>query len=254
MLQVSDSLPVSYLGTLLIEPGNNSGMSLFSPKKGPSKFNKSNPGKCLTAASNTDGATITIQTCTNSANQQWTFTGGTVRAFGSKCLDVTNGNTTDGTKLQVWTCTANNANQQWFYTTDNRLAWTNHGKCTDLTSGSLVDGTPVSLIFLWSRFRMGQLFRFKSGHVEMGIRIRYSQVLPLQLLVLSTVIFMSMFRFGMLDILPMPSPINPKMVKLEPIIVEPPLPKLLTVKHLGSSELSLRSHLHSSVIQRLLCF
>lgn len=71
--------------------------------------------KCLTAASNTDGAVVTIQACTGSANQKWTFTGGTVTAFGNKCLDVTNGTNADGAKLQLWTCTANNANQQWSY-------------------------------------------------------------------------------------------------------------------------------------------
>jgi hypothetical protein len=118
----------AYQGKLLIQPGNNS-------------------GKCLTAQSNADGAQVVIQTCTNAAGQQWTFTGGTVRVFDNKCLDVTGGSTADGTKLQVWTCTANNQNQQWFYTGDNRLAWTNHGKCTDLTDGNLSDGNRIQV---WS--------------------------------------------------------------------------------------------------------
>ncbi|KAJ7188779.1 hypothetical protein C8R46DRAFT_875185, partial [Mycena filopes] len=48
--------------------------------------------KCLTAASNADGAFVTIQACANSTAQQWTFTGGSVKLFGNtKCLDVTDG-------------------------------------------------------------------------------------------------------------------------------------------------------------------
>ncbi|KAG6812252.1 hypothetical protein H0H92_003708 [Tricholoma furcatifolium] len=73
-------------------------------------------GKCITAASNTDGANVTIQDCTYTNNQKWTFTGGTVQVFGTKCLDVPNGSLADGTHMQIWTCTANNANQQFYYT------------------------------------------------------------------------------------------------------------------------------------------
>lgn len=72
--------------------------------------------KCLTASSNTDGASVTIQACINSAAQQWLFTGGAVQTFGGKCLDVTGGNNADGTKLQIWTCTPKDPNQQFYYT------------------------------------------------------------------------------------------------------------------------------------------
>jgi Ricin-type beta-trefoil lectin domain len=70
----------------------------------------------LTAASNTDGAAVTIQGCTDAVAQKWTFTGGSVYIFDNKCLDVTGGSTADGTKLQIWTCTSNNQNQQFSYT------------------------------------------------------------------------------------------------------------------------------------------
>jgi len=118
------------LSPVQIEPGNNA-------------------GKCLTAASNSDGAAVTIQACTGAASQMWTFNGGQVKLFGnSKCLDVTNGANTNGNKLQIWTCSTNgNQNQQWYYTGDNRLSWTNHGKCTDLTDGSLADGNRIQI---WS--------------------------------------------------------------------------------------------------------
>jgi hypothetical protein len=105
--------------------------------------------KCLTASANNDGAAVILQTCTGSANQKWTFTGGTITAFGNKCLDVTKGVDQDGTKLQVWTCSANNANQQWYYSKwDNTVTWTGKGKCIDVAEGNQADGTLVST-FEW---------------------------------------------------------------------------------------------------------
>lgn len=71
---------------------------------------------CLTAASNNDGAAVTIQSCTGSAAQKWTFAGnGQVTVYGNKCLDVTDGKNADGTKMQIWTCSTNNPNQKWDY-------------------------------------------------------------------------------------------------------------------------------------------
>ncbi|KAJ7719505.1 carbohydrate-binding module family 13 protein [Mycena metata] len=98
-----------------------------------------NAGKCLTAASNADGAVVTIQPCTGSTAQQTTFTGGSVKVFdNTKCLDVTGEN---GNQLQIWTCsTNNNPHQQLHFTDDDHLWWTNHGKCVDLTDGSLANG------------------------------------------------------------------------------------------------------------------
>ncbi|KDQ24799.1 carbohydrate-binding module family 13 protein [Pleurotus ostreatus PC15] len=116
----------AYLGALLIEPGVNN-------------------GKCLTAASNNDGAVVTIQGCTGADAQKWTFDGGSVKVFGNKCLDVTDGSTADGVKLQIWTCNVPNANQQFFYTSDYHLAWTDHGKCMDLTDGNQSDGNRIQL-------------------------------------------------------------------------------------------------------------
>jgi hypothetical protein len=77
--------------------------------------------KCLTATSDTDGAPVTIQTCSDSVVQKWTFTGGPVQTLGNKCLDVTGGNNADGTKLQIRTCIANDPNQQFSYTVSYSL-------------------------------------------------------------------------------------------------------------------------------------
>ncbi|KAJ6544105.1 ricin B lectin domain-containing protein, partial [Mycena capillaripes] len=131
--------PPAHLGQLLIEPDLNN-------------------GKCLMAASNTDGAIVTIQSCTGAAAQQWTFTGGSLKIFNNtKCLDVTGGVTTNGNKLQIWTCAAGNTNQQFWYTGDLHFSWTNHGKCIDLTDGSQADGNRVNFILFRSSRAGGDL-------------------------------------------------------------------------------------------------
>ncbi|KAF9459020.1 macrofage activating glycoprotein [Collybia nuda] len=119
----------AFKGALLLEPGLNN-------------------AKCMTASSNTNGATVTIQACTGAAAQKWTFAGGNdgkVKIFGDKCLDVPGGSKADGTKLQIWACTDNNPNQRFAYTFDNRLAWANSGKCVDLSGGNQADGNPVQV-------------------------------------------------------------------------------------------------------------
>jgi len=115
-----------FIGQLLLEPGLNG-------------------AKCLTASSNTDGAAVTIQPCINSAAQQWLFKGGAVQTFGDKCLDVTGGKNVDGTKLQIWTCSPKDSNQQFYYTRDNRMIWINTNKCVDLTGGNQGDGTSAQI-------------------------------------------------------------------------------------------------------------
>jgi len=100
---------------------------------------------CLTAASNADNALVTITPCSDSAAQAWTVSGGSVKIFGNKCLDVPNGSTTNGVKMQIYTCFAGNTNQQFTVTADERIAWTNKGECLDLTNGSTSPGTPAQL-------------------------------------------------------------------------------------------------------------
>jgi len=123
-------------------------------------------GNCWTAASNTDGATVTLQQCVlGSANQAWTFSAGspfsegtngqggigTVKIFGNKCLDVTNGVDASGTKLQIFGCSTGNKNQMWQLTTGSNgiqtVQWANSTRCADLTGGSQSAGTPIQI---WS--------------------------------------------------------------------------------------------------------
>jgi len=125
-------------------------------------------GKCMTASSNTNGATVALQPCTGASSQQWSFKNGQVQIFGSKCLDVKGGINESGTKLHIWTCdtSGKNKNQQWYYTTDNRLAWTDHGKCTDLSNGSTADGNVL------------QVWQCTSGNSHQVWNVGYSATSP----------------------------------------------------------------------------
>lgn len=117
----------AYKGALLIQPGITSTL-------------------CLTAKSDTDGAIVTTETCTGSANQKWTFSGGSMHVFSNKCLDVTNGNATNGNKLQIWTCGSGNQNQQFYYNFwNNQLSWHNKGKCVDLSGGRTTTGNQIQI-------------------------------------------------------------------------------------------------------------
>ncbi|KAJ7028597.1 ricin B lectin domain-containing protein [Mycena alexandri] len=104
-------------------------------------------GKCLTAASNTNGAAVEIEDCVaaGSTSQKWTNTGTTLQIFGNKCLDVTNGATADGTKLQIWTCATGNTNQEWM-TFGSSIQWS-PSSCLDLTNGVQTDG---NLAQIWT--------------------------------------------------------------------------------------------------------
>ncbi|KAF9477745.1 macrofage activating glycoprotein [Pholiota conissans] len=119
----------AYTGQLLLQPGINSAL-------------------CLTAASNSDGAKVTIQPCNNAASQKWTFSNNQVKAYGNKCLDVTDGKNADGTKMQIWTCGSGNPNQSWDYNRwANTLTWLNKGKCLDLSGGRQDAGNQIQV---WS--------------------------------------------------------------------------------------------------------
>jgi hypothetical protein len=84
--------------------------------------------------------------------QQWTLSGGTLSVFGgTKCLDVTNGSTTNGNKMQIYSCASGNKNQQ-FTTSGTTIKWANHNECLDLTDGNTSDGTVVCSSFRVLRF------------------------------------------------------------------------------------------------------
>jgi glucosylceramidase len=67
---------------------------------------------------------------------------GAVTGLGGKCLDVTNGSTTNGNPPQLWSCTSG-PNQTWTLGTDGTVRAL--GKCLDLKDSSAADGGTVQL-------------------------------------------------------------------------------------------------------------
>jgi hypothetical protein len=117
----------TYLGALLVQPGATSSL-------------------CLSAASDTDGAIVTTETCTGANTQKWTFADGALKTLTNKCLDVKDGNTTNGAKLQIWTCFSGSTNQQFYYNFwSNQLSWKDKGKCVDLSGGRTTTGNQIQL-------------------------------------------------------------------------------------------------------------
>jgi len=135
-----------------IVPGGPNWVELFNPNSSPIG-NTNVSGLCWTAASNTDGAAVTAQPCqgVGTDSQSWVFSPGTttIKVFGNKCLDVTNGVDASGTKLQIYGCSTANKNQQWSVTTSSSgietIQWANSTRCVDLTGG-----TAGSALQIWT--------------------------------------------------------------------------------------------------------
>lgn len=63
------------------------------------------------------------------------------------------GKDADGTKLQVFACTAGNTNQQFVFNSNFSIQWKGHNKCVDLTS-KLDPVIRTELIYLrWIRWQ-----------------------------------------------------------------------------------------------------
>jgi glucosylceramidase len=68
---------------------------------------------------------------------------GAISGNGGKCLDVTNGSTTNGNLPQMWTCVAGSANQTWTLAADGTIRGL--GKCLDVKDNGTADGSAVQL-------------------------------------------------------------------------------------------------------------
>ncbi|KAF7295842.1 hypothetical protein HMN09_01127400 [Mycena chlorophos] len=131
------------------------------------------PAWCIVATEDTDGAEVAIVDCENfnanlanftgdfreifpAGNITWTLPANTLSGpistyNGKYCLDVTNGDTTNGNRLQVWSCVEGSTNQQFKRTTNtadggnSQISWVGTSKCLDLTGGSTASGNPIQI-------------------------------------------------------------------------------------------------------------
>jgi peptidoglycan/xylan/chitin deacetylase (PgdA/CDA1 family) len=102
---------------------------------------------CLSAPTNANGAAVVVEPCNGSTSQSWTQNGQTLLVYGTMCLDVTNGSTANGVKMQIWACTPGqgDAAQHFTLTSANQIQWANTAECLDLTNGALTSGNQVQM-------------------------------------------------------------------------------------------------------------
>ncbi|KAJ3552595.1 hypothetical protein NM688_g4074 [Phlebia brevispora] len=89
-----------------------------------------------------NGTPVQIYDCNSSPAQQWVIQSGNtaVQLAGTDfCLDA-GSSPADGVQMKIWQCYADLPAQEWYYTSDNRIALFNQGLCLDLTNGNLTDG------------------------------------------------------------------------------------------------------------------
>jgi hypothetical protein len=61
-----------------------------------------------------------------------------IKGLAGKCIDVPNGNTANGTRIQLWDCNGSNA-QNWSFVADGTLRA--FGKCLDVSNSGTTNGT-----------------------------------------------------------------------------------------------------------------
>jgi streptogrisin C len=104
-------------------------------------------GKCIDVPSSNfvDGAQLQMWNCNGTGAQQWTFTGGTVRA-GGKCMDVAWASTQNGAAIQLANCSGNLA-QQFVLSPSGDLVSVLANKCVDIKDWNSASGARLQI---WS--------------------------------------------------------------------------------------------------------
>jgi len=104
-------------------------------------------GRCVDIAGDDtggNGAAAQLWDCQPGAvDQHWTATGGTLRTLG-RCLDVSGGGTTNGSRVQLWDCNGTGA-QQWQPRSDGSVFNPQSGRCLEDPSGSTANGARLQI-------------------------------------------------------------------------------------------------------------
>jgi hypothetical protein len=93
-----------------------------------------------------NGNKIQIYTCNSTKAQDWDVASdGTLRVFGTHCLDNSGGSSTNGNLIQLYNCEPGDANQQWEPVPGGFWVNPGTGKCLDDPSSSTTNGTQLDL-------------------------------------------------------------------------------------------------------------
>jgi hypothetical protein len=92
-----------------------------------------------------NGSVVDLYTCQSYAiDQHWYHnTNGSLEALG-RCLDITNGGVTAGTKVELWDCNGG-TNQKWVQQTNGSLLNPQSGLCLDDPGASSTDGIQLQI-------------------------------------------------------------------------------------------------------------
>ncbi|KAJ7806991.1 hypothetical protein B0H14DRAFT_1541165 [Mycena olivaceomarginata] len=128
-------------------PGSGSGTTTPPPTTGHTIKPGASSTTCLSAPTNANGAAVVVQPCNGSTGQAWTQNGQTLLVYGNMCLDVTNGSTANGAKMQIWACTPGqgDAAQHFTVTSDKHIQLAGKTQCLDLSGGSLTSGSQAQI-------------------------------------------------------------------------------------------------------------
>jgi hypothetical protein len=108
--------------------------------------------RCLSATPGMDGTQLTLQNCDGSAPQNWTrMADGTIRGVNGLCMDAANGDTGEGTRVQVAWCNGHSA-QQFYIDSHNQVVSRHANKCLDAYDGGTTAGTRI---ILWTCRQQG---------------------------------------------------------------------------------------------------
>ena len=125
---------------------------------------KKNLTKCidLSAGNTSNGTNIQLWDCVGKKNQQWQLTELTnplpknpknkqiirLAKDQNKCIDLSSGNTSNGTNIQLWNCGTTNTNQQWLFDSDQIKLNKDQSKCLDVTDGILTASNGMNIQLL----------------------------------------------------------------------------------------------------------
>lgn len=104
-----------------------------------------------TGSSTANSVLLQMSDCTGLTNQRWTYNSadGTIRVQnGGLCIDIPNGNVTNGQRLQQYACSAGNTNQQFIFNQNGdrtiRVA-KNSTICLDVKDGNTANVAALQL-------------------------------------------------------------------------------------------------------------
>ncbi|MFF2950697.1 ricin-type beta-trefoil lectin domain protein [Kitasatospora sp. NPDC057965] len=102
-------------------------------------------GKCVDTRTAATGSPVAIWDCTPGlVGQQWKVAvDGTIRTYG-KCLDVTNGDTGNATRVRLYDCNGSGA-QQWQPRPDGSILNPQSGRCLDDLGYSTTNGNQLGI-------------------------------------------------------------------------------------------------------------